>query len=164
MARVTASTEIVGPPDSVWALLCDPTRYPELSAATVRMLDVPGEELRVGSVYREYGGVPPFRGESERRVTEFQPKTRQVHVGDDGSMTIDLTIDLVPTASGTGLTMSLDLRPRWFLAPINAVLWPLLMRRRSQDAIDATVANAKRIVESEDPPSRRSPSQPHAGR
>jgi hypothetical protein len=41
------------------------------------------------------------------------------------------------------------LEPRWFLAPVNAVLWPLMMRKRAQAVLDGTVANAKRIVESE---------------
>jgi hypothetical protein len=39
------------------------------------------------------------------------------------------------------------MQPRWFLAPVNAVLWPLMMRKRAQAVLDKTVANAKRIVE-----------------
>jgi len=38
MAQVTASTSIRAAPESVWALMCDPNRYPELSDATDRML------------------------------------------------------------------------------------------------------------------------------
>jgi len=148
MAQVTASREIRAAPESVWALMCEVNRYPELSDATDRMLDVPKEEMGVGYIYREYGGIPPFKSESEWRITEFEPIRRQVHVGDDGTMRIDLNIELNPTEAGTRLTMTLALRPRWFLAPVNAILWPLFMRKRSQEAIEKTVANAKRIIES----------------
>ena len=148
MAQVTASSEIRAAPESVWALMCDPNRYDEWAAPTERMLDVPREEIGVGYVYREYGGIPPFKGESEWRVTEFEPIRRQVHVGDDGTMRIDISIDLQPTQAGTRMSLTVALRPRWFLAPVNAILWPLFMRKRSQESIEHTVANAKRIVES----------------
>ena len=148
MALNTASTEIRAAPESVWALMCDVNRYPEVSAATDRMVNVPKEDIAVGYVYREYGGIPPFKSESEWRVTEFEPIRRQVHVGDDGMVKLDLSIDLLPTQAGTRLTMTVALRPRWFVAPVNAILWPLFMRKRGQEAVDKTVANAKRIVES----------------
>ena len=148
MAQVTGSTEIRAAPESIWALMCDPDRYNEWADPTDRMLDVPKKDIGVDYVYREYGGIPPFKGESEWRVTEFEPIRRQVHVGDDGTMKIDIGIDLLPTQAGTRLTLTVALRPRWFLAPVNAILWPLFMRKRSQESVDRTVANVKRIVES----------------
>jgi hypothetical protein len=63
-------------------------------------------------------------------------------------MKIDISIDLMPTRAGTRLTIAVALRPRWFLAPVNAILWPLFMRKRSQESVEQTVVNAKRIVES----------------
>ena len=148
MARVTASSEIHAANEVVWALMCDPGRYDEWADPTERMLDVPKEDVGVGFVYREYGGIPPFKGESEWRVTEFEPIRRQVHVGDDGTMKIDISIDLLPTQVGTRFTLTVALRPRWFLVPVNAFLWPLFMRKRSQESVDRTVTNVKRIVES----------------
>jgi len=68
MAQVTASTEIRAAPESVWALMCDVNRYPEVSAATDRMVNVPKEDMGVGYIYREYGGIPPFKSESEWRM------------------------------------------------------------------------------------------------
>ena len=81
------------------------------------------------------------------RVTEFEPMRRQVHIGDDGSMTMNLGIELTPTDGGTRLTQTLSLTPRWYLVPVNAILWPLMMRKRAQEAMDKTVANVKRIAE-----------------
>lgn len=148
MAEVVASIDIGARPESIWALMCDPHLYPELADPTDRMLSVPDEKMGVGYVYREYGGVPPFKGESTWRVTVFEPKRRQVHVGDDGSMTLDLTIEIDPLERGSRLTQRLKLKPRWYLVPLNVILWPLIMRRRAQEAMDKTVQNVKRKAES----------------
>lgn len=147
MARVTSSTDIDAPPEAVWALLCDPYRYPEIADPTDRMVEVPDEEMGVGYVYKEYGGVPPFKAESRWRVTVFEPMHRQVHIGDDGNMTMYLDNLLETTGRGTRFVQVLELKPRWYLAPLNAVLWPLFMRRRAQKAMDQTGLNAKRIAE-----------------
>lgn len=151
MPQVRSSTQIDAPPERVWALMCDPRRYPEWVIPTDRMLEAPEEDLGVGYVYREHGGIPPFKGDSEWRVTVFEPHRRQVHVGDDGMVTIDLEIELAPVDGGTRLTQTVDLTPRWFMAPLNAILWPLMMRSRAQQAMDDTLANAKRVVESTQP-------------
>ncbi|MFV2008171.1 MAG: SRPBCC family protein [Longimicrobiales bacterium] len=148
MPQVVASTQVNTGPEAIWALMCDPHRYPEIADPTERMIDVPDREFGVGYVYKEYGGIKPFMGESEWRVTEFEPMRRQVHIGDDGSMTLNLEIGLTPADSGTRLTQTLIMKPRWYLAPVNAILWPLMMRKRAQEGMDKTVANVKRIAES----------------
>ena len=147
MAQVTASTQINTGLEAIWALMCDPHRYAEIADPTERMIDVPDDEMGVGYVYKEYGGIRPFIGESEWRVTEFKPMRRMVHIGDDGSMTMDLEIELSPTDGGTLFTQTLKMTPRWYLAPVSAVLWPLFMRKRAQEAMDKTGANVKRIAE-----------------
>ena len=148
MPGVTTSVDIDALPEAVWALMSDPPRYPDFVTVTERMLAVPEGEFGLGSKYREYGGIPPFKSESDWEVTGFEPYTRQVHVGDDGTATITLTLDLEPTAEGTRLTYRVDLKPRWFMAPLSAILWPLVMRRRAQREMDATAANSKRLLES----------------
>ncbi len=148
MASVTATTEVNGGPEAIWSILSDPNRYPEIADPTERMVEVPDGEMGVGYVYKEFGGIKPFVGESEWRVTEFEPMRRQVHVGDDGTVTMNLEIELTPTDDGTRVTQTLGMEPRWYLVPVNAILWPLMMRKRSQEAMDKTLANLKRIVES----------------
>jgi len=147
---VVGSIQVRVAPQELWQILCDPHRYPEIADPTDRMIDVPDEEMGVGYVYKEYGGIKPFIGESEWRVTEFDPVKRQVHVGDDGSVTMDLVIELTPSEGGTRLTQSLTMTPRWYIAPLNAILWPLFMHRRAQESMDKTVENFKRVAESSD--------------
>lgn len=147
MYAVTATTEIAAPPEAVWAVLDDPARYPEIADPTDRMLEVPEGPLAEGAVYREYGGIPPFKGESTWEVTAYEPHRRQLHVGDDGSATMRLDVTLEPTDGGTRYTQRLEMELRPLLRPVMAVLWPLLMRGRAQAAMDRTVENVRRVAE-----------------
>lgn len=150
MRSVSASIEINSAVEPIWRLMSEPERYPEFVTATHRLLDASDAMVRAGSTYREYGGVPPFIGESDWEVIEFEPMTHQRHVGDDGKMRMHLDIDCESIdAQASRLTLRLGLEPRWFLALPNAILWPLMMRRRAQKVLDDTVANTKRIVEAE---------------
>ncbi len=149
MAGVVAEIDIAAPPEAVWKLMEDPNRYPEIADPTERMVEVPDGPMGVGSVYKEYGGIPPFMSESTWKVTAWEPPRHTVHVGDDGQMELHLTIDITPTAGGSRLRQQLVLKPRWWLTLPNAVLWPLMMRKRAQAAMDKTVANVKRIAEAE---------------
>ena len=148
MADVTGTTLINTGPEPIWELMCDPNRYPDFVENTERMVDVGSGDFGVGYVYKEYGGLKPFLGESEWRVTEFEPMRHQTHVGDDGKMRIHLDIDLDPKDEGTNLTLKVVLEPRWFIAPVSAVMWPLVMRKRAQADMDGTTANVKRLLES----------------
>lgn len=149
MPHVVASIVIDTGPEPVWALMCDPNRYPDFVDATERMLDIGSGTFGVGSVYKEYSGVKPFVGENEWTVTEFEPMRHQSHLGDDGKVRMPLDIDLEPVGDKTRLTITFGLKPRWFLAAPFALLWPLMMRKRTQRVIDLTVDNAKRIIETE---------------
>ncbi len=147
MPGVTSTIDIAAPPEKVWALIGDPNRYPEIADPTERMLEVPDGPLEVGSVYREYGGIKPFLSESEWTVTAWDPPRHTVHEGDDGQVNFHLTIDATPADGGTRYTQKLVIKPRWFLAVPMGILWPLMMRKRAQEAMDKTVANVKRLAE-----------------
>jgi carbon monoxide dehydrogenase subunit G len=146
MPTVSSSIEIAVPEEPVWDLVSDPRRYPEWVVVTDRMLDVPSDGLRQGATYREYAGLKPFKSESEWLVTAFEPHRRQVHLGDDGAVEVELTIEIEPTDGGTRLTQTLEVRPRGMLGALMNVMWPLVMKRRLQRANDQTVANVKRLV------------------
>lgn len=146
MPRVSSSGVIPAPPHVVWTVLCDPRRFPEIAEPTDRMVYLPDDEFGEGYVYREYGGIAPFKSESEWKVTEFEPVHRQVHIGDDGQMQMHLEILLDRVESGTRVQMNVEMKPRGFMAPLAAVMWPLMMRQRAQAAMDQTVENLKEAV------------------
>jgi len=145
--QVTASAESVAPPQAIWDLLEDPHNYEELVPVTDRVLEAPAGGLHVGYEYREHGGIPPFKADSTWTVTEYKPNTRQVHVGDDGTMTMNLSIDITPTDGGCRLVQQLELTPRWYMVVPAWVMWHLLLRKRAQEAMQQTVENISRTAE-----------------
>jgi len=147
MPKVEASIDITGNPEDIWALMCNPARYPEFVDPADRMIDIGDGVVKQGYTYKEHGGIKPFKSDSTWTVTTFEPTSHQVHVGHDGQMTIHLDIRVEPTAWGSRLIQKIDLKPRWYLAPVSTVMWPLMMRKRAQETMEKTVANVKRIVE-----------------
>lgn len=150
MRRVWSSVVVESGPEPIWRLLSEPERYPDYVTATERLLAASDTTVRVGTTYREYGGIPPFLGESSWEVVAYEPMTHQHHVGDDGKvrMLLDLDVEAVD-ADRSRLTIGLAIEPRWFMAVPIAIAWPLMMRARAQKVIDDTVANAKHLVEVE---------------
>ena len=129
--------------------MCDTWSYPDWVVPTDRMLDSGDGEVSVGFVYKEYGGIPPFKGESTWEVTEFEPRSRMAHVGDDGTTIMTLEIELQQTESGTRLTQKLNFKSRWYMTLVTMIMWPLMMGRRGRAAIAQTQANAKARLEAE---------------
>ncbi len=151
MPTVSSSIEIGVPEALVWDLVSDPRRYPEWVVQTDRMIEVPTNGLCQGATYREYAGIAPFKRESQWRVTAFEPHRRQVHLGDDGSVELELTIEVDPVDGGSRLTQTFDVRPRGMMAVVMRVVWPLVMRRRLLRANDRSVANARHLLEAGSP-------------
>ena len=147
MPKVQASIDIVANPEDIWELMCSPARYPAFADPADRMIEIGDGVVKQGYTYKEHGGIRPFKSDSTWTVTTFEPTTHQIHVGDDGQMTIHLDVRVEPTASGSRLTQTIKLKPRWYMAPVSAVMWPLMMRKRAQETMDKTVANVKRILE-----------------
>jgi carbon monoxide dehydrogenase subunit G len=147
MFQVIASTDIGASPEAVWELYCDPNRFPEFADPTQRMVHVPEAPMGEGYTYREYGGLGPFKGESEWTVTEFQPMRRRVHVGDDGSIRVHLEIDIEPSGTACRLTQRFGIEPPGALKFGIPVFWPLFMRRMLQQSMNRTVANVKDLAQ-----------------
>ncbi len=147
MAKITTVTDVNAPPDAVWRVLCDPSRYAELVTFTDEVTSVSEGELGQGSVYHEEGGVPPFKGKSEWTVTAFDPPQHMVHIGKQGPLTIQLDFDLEATEGGTRVTQTT--RSRFFplLWPVAALMELLFMRRRLEAGLQETAANFKAAIE-----------------
>ncbi|MCI0852040.1 MAG: SRPBCC family protein [Chloroflexi bacterium] len=151
MFNFSVSTDIKCSAEQLWELLDDTEKYPDWIEVTDRMLEVAEGGLKLGAVYREYGGIPPFKGESTWNVTVFEPYSRQVHIGDDGAMTITLEILINPHDDVVTLVQNLRFKPRWWIFPMSLIMWPALMGRRGRAAIEKTQANAKAILEATAP-------------
>jgi uncharacterized protein YndB with AHSA1/START domain len=76
MARqtsITASATIPAPPERVWAIACDSSRYPEWVENTLRMIRTDGP-TRPGATMEELTRIAgPWKAVTRWRVTEFDP-------------------------------------------------------------------------------------------
>ena len=145
--RVETSIDIAASADSVWDLLMQPSRYPEVMTPSDEITELGDGVGKEGYVYKERGGIPPIKSELTWTVARVEPKKRLITDGTDGKVKIHVDWVLDETASGTRLVHTMELTPVWFLAPVMALMWPLMMRSRAQQALDGTMANMKRIVE-----------------
>ncbi len=149
MVTLKSSTaiDINATPNTVWDLLMQPSRYPDLMEPSDEMVDVGDGVVKEGYVYSVNGGIAPFKGKSTWTVSKVEPTSLQVHDGDDGTVKIHTDWRIAPTESGSHLSHNTELTPPWYLAPVMAVMWPMMMRKRTQMAIDTTMRNFKRIAE-----------------
>ena len=145
--RIEASIDVAAPPAAIWDLLMQPAGYPEFMTPSDEITELGDGAVAPGYVYKERGGVPPIKSEITWTVAAAEPGQRLVTDGTDGKVGIHLEWILAETDPGTHLVHTMELQPAWFLAPVMAVMWPLLMRKRAQEALDGTMANVKRMVE-----------------
>jgi len=74
-------------------------------------------------------------------------RTSAHHLTDDGTARSHLEIDIEPTPTGWRVRRRFGVEPRGAMKAVSLALWPLLMRRLAQDALERTVANAKEAAE-----------------
>ena len=147
MFNISVSTDIKCSPEQLWTLIDDTEKYPEWVEPTDEMLEPSEGGLSQGATYKEYGGIKPCKGESTWHVTEYEPYSRQVHIGDDGSVKMTLQFTMEPKDDGITFIQNLRFKPRWWIVPVMLIMWPLLMGRRGRAAIKKTQMNAKEILE-----------------
>ena len=147
MAHIVRSIETSASVEETWKLMSDIRRLPEFVDDIDEMTVVPDGDVGVGYTYRAIEGIPPFKSEVTWSVTDFQPMRHQVHHGEDGMMRMDLTVDVVPLDDSRQLTLTVDLQPRWFVRPLNWILWPALMRKRAQASMDRTMENIAGLLD-----------------
>ena len=80
--RVVASASVSAPPERVWELISDTSRYADWVAGTDEVTRTDGP-AREGSTYDEVNPIlGPWKARSRWTVTEFDPPRRQVHRGE----------------------------------------------------------------------------------
>src|SRR5579884_1081194 len=111
--KVAASAVIAAPPERVWELVSDTSRYAEWVAGTAAVTRSDGP-AREGSTYDEINPiVGPWRAKTRWSVVEFDPPRRQVHRTEDIPFASEflVIIDLAPSGSGSQATFTLQAKP-----------------------------------------------------
>jgi carbon monoxide dehydrogenase subunit G len=143
---VIASGNIPAPPERVWEMVSDTSRYAEWVENTLQVVRTDGP-ARVGSTYDEITRlVGPWKTSTRWRITEFVPIRLQVHEG-AGVITarqMAVIIELAPAGENTHLTLTIRTTPRFGAigSAIGRAMNSTLTRaqQRSVDAFAALVA------------------------
>ena len=147
---IEESVKLEAAPETVWDVLNDFDRMTDWVAFADELTHLSAGPVGVGTVYRETGGIGPARTESEWRIVEFDPPRRQVHVGDLGIMTPELTMEVEPVDGGTRFTQSIEFRALPSMRPVGWLLETLVIRRAMRSGLQDTQRDFKRLVEAED--------------
>jgi uncharacterized protein YndB with AHSA1/START domain len=145
---IAASATISAPPERVWEIACDSSRYPEWVENTLRIsADGP---TRPGATMEELTRIAgPWKSVTRWRVTEFDPPRRQVQQGEGVSTAKDMAviIELSPAGQGTEFTLTVRYTPRF--GPVGALIDRAVRgsiarsQQRSAQAFAALVAREK---------------------
>ena len=109
MVEVTASGFVAAPPEQVWELASDTSRYAEWVVGTdaVTRTDGPARE---GSTYDERNTIlGPWKVSTRWRVVEFEPPKRQVHLSGDIPLASEFRVvmEVAPEGEGSRVTVTL---------------------------------------------------------
>jgi carbon monoxide dehydrogenase subunit G len=131
---VTASAAVSAPPDRVWELLCDTSRYAEWVAGTDEVTRTDGP-AREGSTYDEVNPIlGPWKAKSRWTVTEFNPSRRQVHRGDGLPLTssFEVVMEVAPVGDSAS-EVTLSLRGTSSAGPLGAAFAKLMTGQVDRD-------------------------------
>ncbi len=143
--EVKASATIAAPPERLWELVSDTSRYAEWVAGTAAVSRTDGP-ARQGSTYDEINPiVGPWRAKTRWTVVEFDPPHRQVHRTDDIPLASEflVMIDLAP--SGDGSEVTITLRAKSSLGALGASTLRVLKSQTRKDN-ERTVRNLAELA------------------
>ena len=119
---ITATAVVPAPPERVWQIACDTSRYPEWVENTLRMIHTDGP-ARPGATMQELTRIAgPWKAVARWRVTQFDPPRRQVQAGEGVTTAKDMAviIELSPAGEHTRFALTVCYTPRF--GPIGALL------------------------------------------
>lgn len=145
MEPIVTTVDIARPPDEVFAVASDPTRFAQWQADVIRVETDRPAPLPVGARFttvRRIGGVERAIAQ---HVAEAAGPHRWVARSDTGPIRPQATIDIQPINGGTGsrVTFTLD----YVGQGIGVPLLPLI-RRQTRRAAPASYRRLKHLLES----------------
>ena len=146
--RATATAPV--PPEAVWEVVSDPTRFASWADRTIQVTRAQDTPLRLGSTYEERNVVlGPVKGHSRWTVVEHEAPRRQTHRGEGLPLTgpVDFFVDLRPVGDATEVTVGLRYRPT--LGSIGALLDRLWGRRSVQASMERTARDLAALAAEE---------------
>jgi uncharacterized protein YndB with AHSA1/START domain len=118
---ITVSVDIPAPPERVWDLASDVTRYADWVENTLEVYF--DGTVQMGTTYEERTRIAgPWKVLTRWRVTEFERPRRQVHEGEGvvAATGMAVVIDLTPDGQSTHMALTIRYTPRF--GPVGAVI------------------------------------------
>lgn len=131
--EVTASAIVAVPPERVFELLSDTSRYSEWVTGTdaVTRTDGPASE---GSTYDEVNPIlGPWRAKTHWRVVEHEPPRRTVHSTGDIPLSSHFEVVMEVAPEGDASRVTLTLRGQPSLGPLGAAFASLMRGQVDRD-------------------------------
>ncbi len=120
MLEVTASASIPAPPEKVWEVMCDTSRYAEWIDGTEEVTRTDGP-AKLGSTYDEVNPIAgPIKSKTHWEVTEFDAPRRQAHVSGDILLTRKFTVTMEVEPEGEGSKATITLAGEPSLGPLGS--------------------------------------------
>ena len=149
MPIVENTQQIEASPQEVWDFISDIRRGPEWVTVMKDLICVSDEQLGKGTVYAERVRVGPITTEAEWHVTTFDPPRVQVHESNEAMMRAILTMRVEPNGTGSRLVHRNDYQVLPVFRPLGWVIEKLFAEWLIRREMNQTVANAKRILETQ---------------
>jgi len=150
MPVIEGSIDIAAPRQAVWDLMCDVSRYSEFGNVTEEAVPTSDGEFGMGSTYTESGKVAGMKYNAEWTVTHFDRISKQVHIGEESSMHIELTWTLEELdARNTRATQVVDVNMMPKFRPLGILLEKLFVTRMMTKQLIDLRRDIKRIAEAE---------------
>jgi carbon monoxide dehydrogenase subunit G len=150
MMEVTAYTVVPAPPERVWELVCDTSRYAEWVDGTDAVTRTDGPAAP-GSTYDEVNPIlGPWKAKTRWTVTEFEAPRRMVHRGTGLPLSeqFDVIFELAQEGDSTGFRQTLRGKPA--LGPVGALFVRLMegqVARDNQRSVENLAALAARELQ-----------------
>ncbi len=146
MPEVTRSVEVGAPPRSVWRLLEDVRRLPELSTSTVSVDGAPDRLTEVGQTFEQTVELAGRHFTSTWEVVAIEPGRSLVVEGSVLPRThYRMTERLTPSDDGTRVDLTMDYRLPF--GPLGRLAGKLGAERRAVDGAEEVLAGIKAVTE-----------------
>ncbi|MFN2432562.1 MAG: SRPBCC family protein [Gemmatimonadota bacterium] len=152
MAEVRVTRTITAPPERVWPLLADPTRWPEWLPGITTSEVTAGPVEGVGRRQRLDAAYAGQHGEIELRITDWEPRRRigWVHTAEriggkqqNFAKDIRTIITLTPAGTGTELQVEGSWEP---VGIMGKMLGKTLVQSRAEGMLGGAAENLERLA------------------
>jgi carbon monoxide dehydrogenase subunit G len=136
---------IPAPPEDVWRILDDTSRYAEWVPQTLEVTRNDGEAV-VGATYEERNQVVgPIKGTSRWRVVERDPGRQSLHEGEGLPLVKNVSIEFRTEAAGESTEVTATLRYDTTLGPLGALI-DKAAHGQTKAAQEKSLANLEELV------------------